>query len=92
MSAVLLCMPGRWVDVMWMLKVAVMNHRHLSRCITILSFDEPLLMAETRLWLSHYKCVCLCTSNGAQTAQLMIMGTNSFAIILIGAHSEPEAC
>ena len=48
-SAALLCMPGRWVAVMLMSKDAVINHKHLSRCITMLSLDDPLLMAETRL-------------------------------------------
>ena len=34
------------------------NHKRLSRCVTIGSFEVPLLMASTRLRLSHWNSVC----------------------------------
>ena len=91
MSVTLLCMLGRWAAVMLMSKDAVMNHKHLSRCIIMLSLDDPLLMTETRLWLSHWNWISLCESNGAQMAQLMMMGTSSFTIILIGVYLVVQA-
>jgi len=52
MSAALAA-PAIWVAVMRMSKTAVKNHRHLIRCITVLSDDEPLLIVATKPRLSQ---------------------------------------
>ena len=83
MSAAVLVTPRMWVAVILMLKMAVKNQRHLSRCITISSLEEPLLMASTRLWLSRWNSVCFLDNRGPHTAQLPTVGTSSLAIILI---------
>ena len=57
------------------------NHRHLSRCMTTLSFDEPLRMAATRLRLSHWNRILCFAKVGPQTMQLSRIGTSSFAIM-----------
>ena len=54
-SAVVFVAPGRCVAVMVMSKCAIKNHRERRRCITIVSFEEPLLIAATKLSLSHWK-------------------------------------
>ena len=43
---------GRCVAVMVMSKCAMKNHREHRRCIIIVSFEEPLLIAATN---SHWK-------------------------------------
>jgi len=53
MSAALLATPTIWVAVMRMSKTVVKNHRCLIRCITVLSDDEPLLIAATKPRLSQ---------------------------------------
>ena len=72
---------------MCMSRTAVKNYRHLRRCITIASLGEPLFMVAARPWLSQWNTVLLCLSGGPQTAQLMIMGNSSLAMILMEDHS-----
>ena len=36
--------PGRWMPVIWMLNVAIKNHIHLSRCITMVSVVKSLFI------------------------------------------------
>ena len=45
--------PGRCVTVMVMSKYAMKKHRERRRCMTIVSFEEPLLIAATKPSLSH---------------------------------------
>ena len=52
-SAVVFIAPGRCVAVMVMSKYAMKNHREIRRCITIVSFEEPLLIAATKPSLPH---------------------------------------
>ena len=47
--------PGRCVAVMVMSKYVMKNHRERRRCITIVPFEEPLLVAATKPSLSHWK-------------------------------------
>ena len=82
MSAELLLTPGIWEVVIFMLKMAVKNQRHLSRCITISSLEEPLLMASTKLLLSQWNSTLLFENRGPHTAPLKMMGTSPLAIIL----------
>ena len=63
-------------------KNALKNHKHLNRCMTIGSFEVHLLMASTRLRLSHWNLVRDREKDVPQMAQLSTMGTNSFAIML----------
>ena len=83
----MLVTPGRWVADTVMSKYATKNHRQQSRCITKVSLDEPILMATTRLKLSHRKLTCCLDSCGPQTMQLKIIGTNSLAMMLEFDHS-----
>ena len=48
-------LPGRCVALMVMSKCAMKSHREHKRCITIVSFEEPLLVATTNPSLSHWK-------------------------------------
>ena len=64
MSAELLLTPGIWEVVILMLKMAVKNQKHLSRCITISSLKEPLLMASTKLLLSQWNSLLLFDNRG----------------------------
>ena len=50
-----------------------------------------LLIASTTLRLSHWKTVVVLVIKGPQTAQLRIMGTSSFAIMLMVVHSSDQA-
>ena len=81
MLVTLLCVPERWAAVILMSKDAVMNHKHLSRYIIMLSLDDPL-------WLrpGFGDHISLCASNGAQMAQVTMMGTSALAIISIGVY------
>ena len=47
--------PGRCVAVMVMSKCAMKDHRERRRCITIVSFEESLLITATNPSLSHWK-------------------------------------
>ena len=46
---------GRCVTVMVMIKCVMKNLRECRRYITIVSFEEPLLIAATKPLLSHWK-------------------------------------
>lgn len=52
-SAASLLTPAICVAVRSMSNITVKNHKQWRRCITKVSFVEPLLMATTKLWLSH---------------------------------------
>ena len=69
-----------------MSKDAVMNHKHLSKYIAMLSLDDPLWM---RPGFGYH--ISLYASNGAQTAHVMMMGTSALAIISIGVYSVAQA-
>jgi len=45
-------MPGIWEAAILTSKKAEKNQRHRGRCMTVGSFDEPLLMESTTLMLS----------------------------------------
>ena len=53
MSTALLLTPAMWVALMSMLNRAIKNQRQKRRWITVESFAEFLLIAVTRLILSH---------------------------------------
>ena len=52
-SAVVLQAPGIWLAIKFMSKYAVKNHKQRRSCMTIRFFDDPLLIAFTKLKLSH---------------------------------------
>ena len=52
-SALPLFVPAMCSVTMRISNVATKNHNDLRRCITILSLEEPLVMAATRPRLSH---------------------------------------
>ena len=52
-SALQLFVSAMCSVTMCLSNVAVKNHKDLRRCITILSLEEPLVMATTRPRLSH---------------------------------------
>ena len=87
MSAAVLSTPGTYEAVMFISKNAEKNHRHRRRCMTIGSLDEPLLMAATKLLLSHLNSIDIFGRRGPQIAQLKTIGTSSFAKMPILAHS-----
>ena len=66
-------------------KCATKNHMERSRCITTGSL--ALETAATTPVLSHWNRNDLRTKRGPQIAQLVTIGTSSFAIIASGAHS-----
>ena len=49
MSALELFAPAICSVTMWISKVAAKNHKDLSKCITVLSLEEPFVIASTRL-------------------------------------------
>ena len=75
---------------MSMFNSAVKNQRQQRRCITVKSFAEPLLIAVTRLILSHRNSVLFCVKEGPQMAQHMTIGTSSFAMMLTVDHSADQ--
>ena len=87
MSAAVLDTPGICSIVISISKRAVKNHIHLSKCITVWSFEEPFLIAATNPVLSHWKSVCFVASLGPHTMQLSMIGANSLAIIPTDSHS-----
>jgi len=87
MSAAVLSTPGTCEVKMLLPKNAQKNLRHQSRCMPMGSFDEPLLMAATRLLLSHLNSRDFLIRRGPQMAQLGTIGTNSFAMMSILVHS-----
>ena len=56
----------------------------------MISFEEPFLTASTTLQLSHLNSMFLLESILLQTTQLNRIGTISFAVMLIGAHSADQ--
>ena len=88
LSTVTLITPGRWEAVIQMLKCATKNDKEQSKCITNLSLLEPLLMAMTRLALSHWKLIWCLGKQGPQTMHVNIIGKSSLAIIPISYHSD----
>ena len=86
-SAELFAAPGICVAMICISKKAVKNQRHLSRCITMRSLEEPLLIACTRPWLSHCNTVDFFANIGPQTAQPRITGTSFLAIMVPALHS-----
>ena len=65
--------------------------RVVSECrryITIVSFEEPLLIAATKLSLSHWKLMWWWHSMCPQVIQVSMIGTISFAMIPTSDHSE----
>ena len=67
------------------------NHKHLSKCITISSLEEPLLIASTSPQLSHFNSVSFFINSGPHTAQPITIGTSSFAIMPTVHHSAGQA-
>ena len=92
-SAAVFCVPGMWETWMDISNSAWMNHKHSSRCITMLSFENPFWIASTKLRLSHWNSVWVLVSRGPQTTQLNTIGTSSFAMIDMSAHeADHEWC
>ena len=87
LSAATLSTPGICTAKMLISKKAKKNHRHRSKCITMGSFEEPLLIALTRLLLSNWNCSDFLVKKGPQIAQINTIGTNSFTIMSILVHS-----
>ena len=52
-SALQLFVPVICSVTMCISNVAAKNHKDLRRCITVMSLEEPLMMAATRPRLSH---------------------------------------
>ena len=86
-SAVVFVAPGRCVAVIVMSKCAMKTHRERRRCITIVSFEEPLLIAATNPLLSHWKLMWRWCSVCPQVTQVNMIGTSSFAMIPTSDHS-----
>ena len=70
-----------------MSKCMTKDHKERSKCMTNLSLLEPLLIAITRLALSHLKFTWCLDRRGPQMMQANIIGTSSLAIISILYHS-----
>ena len=62
------------------------NHNNLRRCITILSLEEPLVMAATRPRLSHWNNAVHPENWGPHTAQFITIGNSSLAIVPTGSY------
>jgi len=90
-SAELFKTPGMCDAMMVILNKAWKNHKHLSRCITIVSFKAPLFMASTRLRLSYWNSMHVHANEGPQIAQLNTIGTSSFTIMFTSFHSADQA-
>jgi len=80
-------MRGYYFDV----KISSKNHRHLSKCITNGSFEEPLLIESTTLLLLHLNSTLESDSSVPHTMQLNTIETNSFAIISLRDYSFDQA-
>ena len=52
-SAEVFSTPGMCDTVICISNMAVRNHRHRRRCMAIISYEEPFLIASTALRLSH---------------------------------------
>ena len=69
-SAASLFTPTVYMAVKLISNIAVENHKQWRRCMTKVSFTVPLLIATTKLWLSHWNSVLFLAKRGPQTAQL----------------------
>ena len=75
---------------MLMSNSAVKNQKQQRRCINVESFAESLLIAVTRLIMSLLNTVLLCVKEGLQMAQLITIGTSSFAMMLTVDYSADQ--
>ena len=79
---------GRCVSVMVMSKCVMKNHREHRRCITFVSFEEPLLIAAIKPSLLHWKLMWRWGSMCPQVTQGSMIGTRSFVMVPTSDHLE----
>ena len=80
-SAVVLVIPDMWVAIICISNNAVKNHKQRRRYMANEPLAVPLLIAITKLWLSHSTSILFLAQLQPQTAELIMIGTNSFAMI-----------
>ena len=68
-------------------KICGKNHKHHRSCIATTLFDDLLLIAFTKLKLSHRISTDCWASCGSHAIQLSTVSTSSLAMIPYGAHS-----